>query len=162
MTSPARLCALALLAALVAAPAGAVEQKAARPAAARKAPERKGQERKTPEGKATEPQAPAPAAPPYEPQMLRLAEIMGALAYLRDLCGDGDGAEYRARMSALLDAEGREPERREKLAGAYNRGYSGYAANYGVCTPNARLAIDRFVKEGGRIARDISYHFGGT
>ena len=41
-------------------------------------------------------QAPAPivAPPPYEPQLLRLAEIIGALAYLRDLCGDGDGDSF--------------------------------------------------------------------
>ena len=28
-----------------------------------------------------------PPPPPYEPQLLRLSEIMGSLAYLRGLCG---------------------------------------------------------------------------
>ena len=41
-----------------------------------------------------EPKTSAPvsdAPPPYEPQLLRLAEMIGALAYLRDLCAAGDG-----------------------------------------------------------------------
>ena len=87
---------------------------------------------------------------------------MGALAYLRDLCGDGDGAEYRAKMSSLLDAEGTAPERREKLAGAYNRGYRGYETTYGQCTQNARAAIARYVSEGGRLSRDISDRYSGS
>ncbi len=102
------------------------------------------------------------AAPPYETQLLRLSEIMGALSYLRGLCGDGDSAEYRARMSALLDAEANALERREKLAGAYNRGYRGYETTYRSCTPNAQTAIARFLDEGEKIAREISYRFGGS
>lgn len=101
-------------------------------------------------------------APPYETQLLRLSEIMGALSYLRGLCGDGDSAEYRARMSALLDAEANAQERREKLAGAYNRGYRGYETTYRSCTPNAQTAITRFLDEGEKIAREISYRFGGS
>lgn len=144
------LCALAL--AVAAAPALALERRPARPPAA---------EKKEPDSKAAPPEA-ATGAPLYESQLLRLSEIMGALAYLRDLCGDGDGAEYRARMAALLDAEGTAPERREKLAGAYNRGYRGYETTYGQCTPNARAAIARFVTEGGRLARDISDRYSGS
>src|SRR5208337_3862265 len=75
-------------------------------------------------------QAPAPPPPPerpppYEPQLLRLAELLGSLAYLRDLCGLGDSAEFRAKMAALLDAESLE-QRRNLLAGAYNKGFRDY------------------------------------
>lgn len=111
-------------------------------------------------------QAPAPppedALPPYEPQLERLAELMGTLAYLRDLCGKGDGAEWRSRMSALLDAEAKTPERRQRLAGAYNRGFHGYEATYRFCTPAAELVIARFLVEGDRLARELSARFGGT
>ena len=144
-------CALAL--AFSVPPGLAVERKPARPAPV---------EKKAPEKKPEAPPEPAPGVPLYEGQIMRLSEIMGALAYLRDLCGEGDGAEYRARMAALLDAEGTTPERREKLAGAYNRGYRGYETTYGQCTPNARVAITRFVAEGARLARDISDRYGGA
>jgi len=142
-----------LAGALVCAPAVAVERKPARPAAV---------EKKAPDKKSDAPADATPGAPLYENPLLRLSEIMGALAYLRDLCGDGDGAEYRAKMSSLLDAEGTAPERREKLAGAYNRGYRGYEMTYGQCTQNARAAIARYVSEGGRLSRDISDRYSGS
>ena len=144
----AAFCALTLFAA----PAPAVERKPTRSAPV---------EKKVPEKKEAPADA-APGVPLYEGQLLRLSEIMGALAYLRDLCGDGDGAEYRAKMAALLDAEGTAPERREKLAGAYNRGYRGYETTYGQCTQNARAAISRYVAEGARLSRDIADRYSGA
>ena len=138
---------------LALAPAHAVERKPARPATV---------EKKSPDKKPDAPADTQPSAPLYENQLLRLSEIMGALAYLRDLCGDGDGAEYRTKMAALLDAEGTAQERREKLAGAYNRGYRGYETTYGQCTQNARAAIARYVAEGARLSRDISDRYSGA
>lgn len=108
------------------------------------------------------PQQPSDGSPPYEAQLTRLSEIMGALSWLRSVCGDADSGEYRARMAALLDAEATAPERRERLAGAYNRGYRGYEVTYRSCTPNARTAIAKFIDEGGKIAHEISYRFGGS
>ncbi len=108
--------------------------------------------------------APAPpesALPPYEPQLDRLAELMGALAYLRDLCGKHDGAEWRDHMTALLEAEATTPVRRERLAGAYNRGFRGYETTYSACTPSAELVVLRFLAEGSRLTRELSTRFGG-
>jgi uncharacterized protein (TIGR02301 family) len=107
------------------------------------------------------PTPPAEVAAPYEPQLLRLAEIMGALAYLRDLCGDKDGDRWRARMAGLMDAESASEGRKERLAGAYNRGFRGFEVTYRACTPNARVVIERYLDEGGRIARDVGSRFGG-
>ncbi|MFV0280887.1 MAG: TIGR02301 family protein [Rhodoblastus sp.] len=148
--------AIAIASALAAAPASAVERKTPQ------ALEKKSPEKKTPEKKSDTRPDPLPGVPVYEAQILRLSEIMGALAYLRDLCGNGDGAEYRKRMTTLIEAEGTTPERREKLAGAYNRGYRGYETTYRRCTANARVAIERFIAEGGRLARDISDRYGGA
>ena len=102
------------------------------------------------------------APPPYEPQLMRLAEILGALAFLRDLCGASDGETYRARMSALLEAETRNDARRDRLAGAFNRGFRGYQTTYLRCTPNADVIITRFLTEGGKLAREISYRYGSS
>ena len=109
--------------------------------------------------------APAPppeqAAPAYEPQLERLAELMGILAYLRDLCGKRDGATWRGRMEGLIDSEGVTEDRRDRLAGAYNRGFQGYAATYRRCTPAAEVVIARALDEGSRLARELSARFGG-
>src|SRR4051794_24327109 len=63
---------------------------------------------------------PEPPPPPYEPQLLRLSEIMGALAFLRPLCGSKDEDEWRGRMTRLIDAEASTQPRKERLAGSYN------------------------------------------
>lgn len=107
--------------------------------------------------------APVEAPPPYERQLLRLSEILGALEWLTSVCGEDSSAKargrWRARMAALIESEGATTQRRERLAGAYNRGYRGYEATYRACTPNARLVITRFLDEGGRIARDIGNRY---
>ena len=109
--------------------------------------------------------APAPPAaerpPPYEPQLLRLAEMMGALAYLRDLCGAGDGDKFRAGMAGLLGAEGVSEARRDRLAGAYNRGFQDYRTTYRTCTPAANAIIARYLAETARLTADVAGRYGG-
>lgn len=110
------------------------------------------------------PPAPSPTAeppPPYEPQLLRLAELIGALTYLRDLCHAGDGAAFRDRMTKLLDAEGRTDERKATLAGAFNRGFEDYQLTYRACTSSAQETIARYLDETAKIARDIATRYGG-
>jgi uncharacterized protein (TIGR02301 family) len=120
------------------------------------------------------PATPAPAAPapapapqgepppaPYEKDLLRLAEIMGSLAFLRSLCNSSDAGEWPKRMQALLDAEGTSTGRRERLAGAYNRGYRGFSLTYRICTASANEATNRYLKEGETLSRNIASRFGG-
>jgi uncharacterized protein (TIGR02301 family) len=107
-------------------------------------------------------ETPAPEPPPpYEPQLLRLAEIIGALSYLRDLCGAGDGATFRAEFANLIDTEGTTPTRKETLAGAFNRGLRDYELTYRACTPAAREIVARFLDEAARIAKDVAARWAG-
>ena len=105
--------------------------------------------------------APEPPAPAYERDLLRLSEIIGALAFLRELCANPDAGEWPRRMRALLDAEAVTPSRRERYAGAYNRGYRGYALTYRICTPSAVEAATRFIAEGDRLTRNLAGRYGG-
>jgi uncharacterized protein (TIGR02301 family) len=102
-----------------------------------------------------------PPPAPYEKELLRLAEIMGALAMLRPLCAAPDAAEWSRRMQVLLDTEGTTAGRKERLAGAYNKGYQAYALTYRVCTASAQEASVRFLKEGEHLARSITGRYGG-
>lgn len=110
---------------------------------------------------AAAPPPPPEPPPPYEPKLLRLGEILGTLTYLRDLCGAGDGAEWRQRMSALIDAEGSTQQRKERLAGAFNRGFRGYQLTYHACTAAAQTIIERLLDEGDRITRDVASRYAG-
>lgn len=111
------------------------------------------------------PAEPAPPAveapPPYEPQLLRLAELMGALAYLRDLCGAHDADAYRAKMANLLEAEANSEARKQGLAGAYNKGFGEYGLFYRACTPAAKVVITRFLDEAAKITADVANRYGG-
>lgn len=100
--------------------------------------------------------APSPDSRPYDPQLMRLAELLGALTTLRQVCDAGDAGAWRDRMQALIDAEGTPASRKDRLAGAYNRGLQGYGLTYRTCTPNARLVIGRFLGESSRLAREIA------
>ena len=86
---------------------------------------------------------------------------MGALTYLRDLCGAGDGAKFRARMATLLDAQGASETQRDLLAGAYNRGFQDYEITYGVCTPAAEAIVSHFLNEMAHIASEVANRYGG-
>lgn len=103
--------------------------------------------------------APAPLQAPYDPQLTRLAEIMGALHYLRTLCEGPETGAWRREMQALLDAEAPGGDRRERLVQSFNRGFGGFERTYRTCTPAARLATRRYVEEGRRIVVDISSRF---
>jgi uncharacterized protein (TIGR02301 family) len=107
---------------------------------------------------------PAPAvepAPPYEPQLLKLAEIMGSLAYLRTICAGKEAEQWRARMAALLEAEGRTPQRRERLTGAFNQGFRAYSVTHRICGEGSQEASTRLAGEGERLARILASRYGG-
>lgn len=106
--------------------------------------------------------APRPAfasEAPFEPQLLRLSEILGSLHFLRNLCGES-GAQWRTRMEELLDAENPEPARRARMVARFNHGYSAFAANYTNCTASAIEAIDRYMREGEALTRDVVVRYG--
>jgi uncharacterized protein (TIGR02301 family) len=98
--------------------------------------------------------------PPYEKDLRRIAEILGALHYLRPLCGADDGAAWRDKMRSLIDAEGGPADRRERLAGAFNEGYNGFQLTYRTCTPSADLAVRRYLAEGAKLTREIATRHG--
>src|SRR5579871_5950967 len=51
---------------------------------------------------------------PYDNQLLRLAEILGTLHYLRELCGANEGQVWRDQMRELVNSEGTNALRRAK------------------------------------------------
>lgn len=89
---------------------------------------------------------------PYDDKLQRLAEILGAVHYLRELCGANEGQLWRERMTELVNAEGASALRKARLARSFNQGYQSYSRTYKVCTPTAQTAIGRFMTEGAQIA----------
>jgi uncharacterized protein (TIGR02301 family) len=90
----------------------------------------------------------------------RLSEILGALHYLRPICGFKDDADrWRIEMQALIDAEAQGADRRARMVAGFNRGYSGFQQTYRACTPAAEVAIRRYLEEGAKIAREVTARY---
>jgi len=103
---------------------------------------------------------PAPVIAPYDDGLVRLSEILGSMHYLRELCGASEGTLWRDQMQGVIDAEQADGDRLARLVDGFNRGYEGFKSVYRTCTPAATTAVDRYMQEGARIARDIAARYG--
>ncbi|MFB2551094.1 TIGR02301 family protein [Ensifer soli] len=100
-------------------------------------------------------------AAPYDGKLLRLAEILGSVDYLRHLCGATDAAEWRTAMQDLIEREtAGEEKRRERLTAAFNRGYRSFASVYTRCTPAAVSAEQNYRAEGATLVAEIVARYG--
>jgi uncharacterized protein (TIGR02301 family) len=99
------------------------------------------------------------AVAPYDVNLQRLAEILGALHYLRGICGANEGQKWRNQMQALVDAEAPSGDRRTKMVASFNRGFRIFQQSYRTCTPAADLVIRRYLDEGSKIAREVTARY---
>ena len=104
--------------------------------------------------------SPAHAADaPYEKQLVRLAEVLGSIHYLRNLCGEKSDV-WRLKMETLLTTENPSPERRKALIANFNHGYRTFHDSYAKCTSSALEAIRRYMKEGETLSDTIASRYG--
>ena len=96
---------------------------------------------------------------PYDRDLERLSEILGALHFLRGVCNSSEDEKWRSEALALINAEAPKGNRREHMVASFNRGYSGFQQTYHICTPTADIVIRRYMEEGAGIARDITAHY---
>ena len=96
---------------------------------------------------------------PYEKQLLRLSEILGSIHYLRTLCGEKDGG-WRKQMETLLETENPEPVRRARMVASFNRGYRTFSSVYKSCTESATTAIERYMREGELLTKEVVVRYG--
>ena len=96
---------------------------------------------------------------PYEEELMRLAELLGSLHYLRDLCGD-PATTWRDQMEKLLTTEDPPPDRRARLVARFNSGFRSFDSIYATCTASAVEAIERYMLEGETLSRDIAAKYG--
>jgi len=98
-------------------------------------------------------------AAPFDGSLQRLAEILGALHYLRGICGANEGQKWRNEMQSIVDAEAPSGERRARMVASFNRGFRGYQQTYRTCTPAADLVIRRYLEEGSKLAREMTARY---
>lgn len=101
-----------------------------------------------------------PDAPPFEEDLMRLSEVLGALHFLRPLCGHEDSPSWRDQMLVFLDAETLDENRRRRFIERFNQGLRGFSSVYRSCTPSARLAMEQYVSEGQTLIADVTSRYG--
>ena len=98
-----------------------------------------------------QPDAPPPAvSTPYDHDLQRLSEILGALHFLRGICGANEGQKWRNEAQALIDAEAPTGERHDQMVQGFNRGYRGFQQSYRTCTPAANSSFAAISKKAPR------------
>jgi uncharacterized protein (TIGR02301 family) len=106
------------------------------------------------------PGPPPPEQPaPYDHDLQRLSEILGALHFLRGICDSSEGQKWRTEAQALIDAEAPAGDRHDQMVASFNRGYRGFQQSYRTCTASADVVVRRYLEEGARIARDITARY---
>lgn len=103
--------------------------------------------------------ASAQTVAPYDEKMGRLAEVLGSIHYLINLCTEPSN-RWRQEMEELLAAEKPEPVRRAQLVAAFNKGYRSFDSVYTRCTDQARISADRYVAEGQALTVELTSTFG--
>ena len=109
--------------------------------------------------KEAEPQAPKNTPAPFDHDLQRLAEILGSLHFLRDICGSNEGQKWRNEAQVLIDTEAPSGERHEQMIASLTRGYRAFQQSYRTCTPAADFAIRRYLAESAEIAREITARY---
>jgi uncharacterized protein (TIGR02301 family) len=109
---------------------------------------------------APQPDMPPPeVTTPYDPDLQRLSEILGALHFLRSICGFDEAQKWRDEAQSLINAEAPSGKRHDQMVQSFNRGYLGFRQSYRTCTPAARIIIRRYLEEGAQIARDVTARY---
>src|SRR5258708_19746374 len=78
---------------------------------------------------------------PFDGELERLAEFMGALHYLRAICGANEGQKWRNEMQALIDAEVPNAERRRNILPTFNLSYHPFPQTHPPSTPPPPLPL---------------------
>lgn len=96
---------------------------------------------------------------PYDGRLNRLAEVMGSVHYLTNLCGEPSN-QWRDEMQRMLSLESPEPNRRSRLVASFNRGFRSFDSVYNQCTQQAKTAVTRYIDEGISLSAEINARFG--
>ena len=89
-------------------------------------------------------------------EMMRLAEVLGAVHYLRPLCGSHEGQKWRNQMIRMLDSVPTSGDEKQVLISHFNIFYYRYRDAYPHCTRHAVKDANRLVSEGQRLAEALA------
>jgi uncharacterized protein (TIGR02301 family) len=97
---------------------------------------------------------------PYDVDLMRLSEILGALTWLDGLCGAPDAGAWRQSMERIIVAQRMDADDRRRYVDVFNRGHRTFAAVHRGCSEQTRWVIDRYMREGTMLVEKLETRFG--
>ena len=82
---------------------------------------------------------------------MRLAEILGAMHHLQQLCKAHDDQTWRKQMIVLMKAEGARGVKHTRLVSSFNQGYRTAQEGHTSCSKPANTKIKTYTDEGARL-----------
>jgi len=92
----------------------------------------------------------------FQNGLMRLAEILGSIHHLRNICGANDGPLWRNKMIDMINAANLAPSARKKIITHFNDAYYSARTRYPDCTNDAARKANQLFDEGHRLAKRLS------
>jgi uncharacterized protein (TIGR02301 family) len=87
---------------------------------------------------------------------VQLAEILGAVHHLRDVCGTNEGQLWRNKMIEMLGVLAPSDAERQQLVKNFNDSYYRYKNAYPACSATAARQSDKLMQDGQRLAEELA------
>jgi uncharacterized protein (TIGR02301 family) len=93
---------------------------------------------------------------PMENGLERLAEILGAVHHLREVCGANEGALWRNKMIDMMNTAALGAEQRQAMIAHFNDAYYQARAAFPDCSTKAAAKANSLFDEAQRLAGRLS------
>lgn len=98
----------------------------------------------------------ATASAALPPKAIQLAEILGAIHHLRDICGTNEGQLWRNKMIEMIGVLEPSDADRQRLVKNFNDSFYRYKNTYPGCTATASRQSDKLMQDGQRLAEELA------
>ncbi len=92
----------------------------------------------------------------HQTRLVRMAEVMGGLHYLRGICDKEDNQVWRGNMMRLLDLEQPPQDVRERMVSRFNSYFDREQKSFSTCNRKATREIKKLAGEGQQLTSELS------
>jgi len=92
----------------------------------------------------------------HSARLVRIAEIMGGLHYLRGICDKENNQVWRGNMLRLLDLEQPPQDVRERMVSRFNSYFDREKRSYSTCNRKTTREIKRLAGEGQQLTSELT------
>lgn len=88
--------------------------------------------------------------------LVRLAEILGSVHHLREICGADEGAMWRNKMIDMMNVASLDAEARQRMISHFNDAYYQARSTFPECSTPAAAKSNALLEEGRRLAASLA------